>query len=193
MIFSLFSFAFASPMSDALRTYDCPRAMNISPPPTEFHFQLAIGHCYAKEGLHNDALKFYRNAPSSFLPYAKLLEAQSLHALSNHEKANEALNDAIEGAEKQLLQAKILIAQGERNRGKKLLNSLLTKKRSQAGYRPSFGDIDPAELRWLLARSAIDQGRIPAAISVLKTIWTHNPTSVYSQKTALLLADLHQR
>ncbi|MAA80532.1 MAG: hypothetical protein CL916_14855 [Deltaproteobacteria bacterium] len=190
MLTLLLSTVFASPISEALRTYDCPAALAISPPPKEFHYRMALGQCLANQGKHEQALSYYESPTSSLAPYALLLRAQSLYETDQYKKALETVQEAVEGPQKEILYAKILLKLSERKAARKKLNALLTKKRIKKGFRPQHGDIDPAEVRWLLAQNAIDQGRIPAAIPVLYTIWTHNPTSPYSQKSENLLLDI---
>jgi soluble lytic murein transglycosylase-like protein/TolA-binding protein len=192
MFFFLFSTVFASPISEALRTYDCARALAVTPPPEEFHFRMALGNCLAKQGQHEEALLYYDSPPVDLAPYAHLLKAHSLYSTKNYKNAQVILKDAIDGAQKQLLEAKILMKLGERRTARKKLNLLLTKKRSKQGFRPEHGDIDSAEIRWLLAQSAIEQGRITSAIPVLYKIWTHNPTSSYSQQSEQLLTELKE-
>lgn len=190
-MFSLFlSVAFASPISEALRTYDCPAALAITPPPSEFHFRMAMGNCLANQNKHAQALSYYQAPPSELASYAALLTAKSLFATGEYKQAQAKLEDAVAGPQKELLSAKILLQLSERRDARQKLNLLLNKTRSAAGFRPAHGDIDPAEVRWLLAKNAIDQGRIPSAIPVLYTIWTHNPTSIYAQKAENLLLDI---
>lgn len=191
MLFWFFTSLLAAPLSEALRTYDCPKAIAMTPP-SEYHFRLALGLCHAQKEQHQQALAFYSEPTKNLAPYAALLRAQSLYALREFKAAQEELSKAVKGTQKTLLEAKILLELGDRTSAKKQLNSLLTKTRGAAGFLPSFGDIDSAEIRWLLAKAAIDQGRIPAAIPVLYTIWTHNPTSIYSEKAERLLIELKE-
>ena len=190
MIALFLSMAFASPVSEALRTYDCPNALSITPPPNDFHFRMALGNCLANQDKHTEALAYYEAPTSALTPYAALLKAKSLYATGQYKQAQNTLKDAVQGPQKNLLSAKILLQLSERRAARQTLNLLLTKKRSKAGFRPEHGDIDTAEVRWLLAQNAIDQGRIPSAIPVLYTIWTHNPTSIYSKKAEHLLLEI---
>lgn len=190
MLTLLLSTILASPISEALRTYDCPSALAIEPSPTEFHYRMALGQCLANQGKHDEALPYYLSPTPALASYAALLHAQSQYETKKYKDALETIQNAIDCPQKELLSAKILLKLSERKAARLKLNALLTKKRSKSGFRPAHGDIDPAEVRWLLAQNAIDQGRIPAAIPVLYTIWTHNPTSSYSQKTEKLLLEI---
>ena len=107
MLLAFLSFAFSSPLSDALRTYDCPTAIDHSMP-ADFHMRMGIGYCHAKQNQHETALQFYQDPPEGLRPFAALLEAESRFALSQYQAAAKQLSVAVKGERTTLLRAKIL-------------------------------------------------------------------------------------
>ncbi len=73
-----------------------------------------------------------------------------------------------------------LIAMEDAAGAAKVLTDMLNGPLSKPGARPVPGGVDPAEIRFVLARALRDKGDIQAGHTVLKTIWTHNPTSDFA-------------
>ena len=63
----------------------------------------------------------------------------------------------------------------------------LLKHKSNRGYIPSAGEVDPAEVRWLLAEGAVKRGSIDGAKQMWWNIWIYNPTSSFSKKAVIQL------
>lgn len=61
-----------------------------------------------------------------------------------------------------------------------VLTGMLKGPLSKPGARPAPGGVDPAEIRFTLARALRDKGDDAASHKVLQTIWTHNPTSDFA-------------
>lgn len=61
-----------------------------------------------------------------------------------------------------------------------VLAGMLKGSAAKPGARPAPGGVDPAEIRFTLARALRDRGDDAASYEVLKTIWTHNPTSDFA-------------
>ena len=75
--------------------------------------------------------------------------SKALEILSSQETSDPTL---------QLMLAKLLLGKEEYTQARDVLRPLLKHKRSSRGYIPSAGEIDPAEVRWLLAEGAVKKG-----------------------------------
>ena len=70
----------------------------------------------------------------------------------------------------------------------KTLNALLTNELGAPGRLPKPGGLDPAEVRWRLADTAVRRGTPERAVPVWKTIWVRNPTSPRAKEAEMRLA-----
>jgi soluble lytic murein transglycosylase-like protein len=62
------------------------------------------------------------------------------------------------------------------------LGALLTNELGAPGRLPKPGGLDPAEVRWRLADTAVRRGTPERAVPVWQSIWTLNPTSSRSKE-----------
>ena len=113
---------------------------------------------------------------------------QAYEQLGEISKALEILSSQeISDPTLQLMLAKLLLGKEEYTQARDVLRPLLKHKRSNRGYIPSAGEIDPAEVRWLLAEGAVKRGLIDGAKQMWWNIWIYNPTSKFSKKVVIQL------
>ena len=199
-LFSLISMSFALDpnASMALKRGDCQSALlSLEDPKTELEL-LAAGKCQLKIGEYGAAADLLEQIPPGpYLPYGQLILAQSKLTMGDPQAALNILEKQDPSGplkeNLQLLKAQTLLKLKRYIEARDLLRPLLTKKRSAPGYRPSDGDIDPAEVRWLLAEGARLRGDHLAAIPVWWNIWTHNPESDFENRVIRRLIQYGER
>ena len=73
---------------------------------------------------------------------------------------------------------------GDHEGARVAFNALLTNTLGAPGRLPTPGGLDPAEVRWRLADTAVRRGVPARAVPVWQAIWTRNPTSPRSAEAA---------
>ena len=107
--------------------------------------------------------------------------------------AEELLQEADLKEHAQLLKAKAAISNEQYIAARDALRPLLQGKQNQIWLSPSSSEVDPAEVRWLLAEGARLRGAPKVAIPAYWKIWTANPTSLYSSLAEEKLIALGER
>lgn len=194
MLYSLIALAFGNPQqaSIALKQSNCAKAIAAYPAPVESHYKLAIGQCHLSMGNFDEATKLLQEVDGDFQHLAAELLAQT--ALL-HLQPNQALLFAqnLQSPKAQLIKAQAYLHLEEYYQTRDLLRPLLTNQNNGDGYIPQPNEIDPAQVRWLLAESARLRGATTSAIPVYWRIWMSNPTSKYSELSAERLIALGER
>jgi soluble lytic murein transglycosylase-like protein/TolA-binding protein len=185
----------------ALRQGNCATAVLELPNPTEWYEQLAIGRCYVSLGKIDAAELTLSEVSGEWAPMALLYRSQAASlggdsyqalVLANRVLDTANISDAIR-TQATLEKARALIATEQYIDARDFLRPLLTPKNTVDGYRPHQNEIDPAEVRWLLAEGARLRGSTTASIPVYWKIWTANPTSTFSTLAEERLTTLGQR
>jgi soluble lytic murein transglycosylase len=177
----------ADPVTEALSVGDCSGALGArGEQPVTGATALALAHCQLKLGQPAEALSTLSQMKSArLLAYRKALEGQARLEAGQPDAAITALSTALSKPALQeplRSQVRFSLAMAKVKRGdlegaRAALNALLTQRLSAAGRLPSPGGLDPAEVRWQLAETAVRRGASARAVPVWRTIWTRNPTS----------------
>lgn len=197
LLSSLLAFASPEQASIYLRQGNCYDAIRVYPAPTEDHYRLAIGKCHLQMGQLSSAEAILSEVDGSLKKHAtRYRSATALLAGETYKAqilAEELLQDPDLREEAQLLKAKAAVANEQYIVARDSLRPLLSGKRADDGYLPAASEIDPAEIRWLLAEGARRRGSANASISAYWKIWTANPTSAYSALAEEKLIALGER
>ncbi len=186
-------------LSDALSVGDCSGALAASKAQPSSHsgaVPLAIARCQVQLGQPTEALSTLGAASDTELrAYTLAIRGWALLESGEPIDAVQALQAAIEDARLAeplrsqahfwLAKATLQIDAGQSAQA--ILNKLLTKDLGAAGRLPKPGGLDPAEVRWLLADTAVREGTPEQAIPVWQAIWTRNPTSDRARQAELRL------
>ena len=181
-----------SELSTYLRMGDCHGALEVdlsNESNLDDVFRVALGRCLLKTQKPQQALEMLEGVSADYVSQQKTLYmVQSYEQLAEIQKALEILSsqDASDPT-LQLMLAKLLLSKEEYIQARDVLRPLLKHKRSNRGYIPSAGEIDPAEVRWLLAEGAIKRGLINGAKQMWWNIWMYNPTSKFSKEAVIQL------
>lgn len=199
----ILSTAIAAPqeVGVALRQGNCSIATEYTPSAEEWNYQLAIGKCLIELGQIDRAAALLLQVPEPWTGHAELYQAQGTALIQQHTKAIQLSQSVLERpnlspelkASASLILARSYIAEGAYLKARDLLRPLLTPKRTVDGYIPAANEIDPAEVRWLLAEGARLRGSTTSSIPVYWRIWMSNPTSIYAQFSEEKLIELGER
>ena len=147
---------------------------------------LALAQCQLQMGQPSAALSSLALLKSArLLPYRYALEGQARLEAGEYSSAIAVLGKALSKPslkEPLRSQARFALAMarlksGDLDGARTGLNALLTSSLSAAGRLPRPGGLDPAEVRWHLADTAVRRGASARAVPVWQAIWTRNPTS----------------
>lgn len=200
MFFSLVLSAYATPPAEtgiALRQGNCSKAIASYPTPQEPQYKLAIARCHIALGDLPIAEQMLDSIQGPLQPYATMYQAESAilrqdallakNLAKEVEKIPDLKNRSL------LIQAKAEMQSKHYLEARDILRVLLTPQISVDGYVVNPNEIDPAEIRWLLAEGARLRGATDSAIPVYWKIWTSNPTSNYARLAEEKLISLGQR
>lgn len=194
---SFLALASSEQASIYLRQGNCYQAIQVYPEPEENHYKLAIGKCYLQMGQLEQAEFLLDEVGIPLKKYATQYRAEAALLAGETYKAQilaeELLSDTELREQAQLLKAKAAIANEQYIAARDALRPLLKGKRAQPGYLPSSSELDPAEVRWLLAEGARLRGAPKSAIPAYWKIWTTNPTSLYATLAEEKLIALGER
>ena len=173
----------------ALRQGNCSVAAEYTPTSEEWNYQLAIGKCLIELGQIDRGAALLSQVPEPWTGHAQLYQAQGTALIQQFPAAIQLSQSVLKRpnlspdlkASATVILARSYIAEGEYLQARDLLRPLLTPERSVDGYIPSANEIDPAEVRWLLAEGARLRGSTASSTPVYWRIWMSNPTSVYAQ------------
>ena len=179
MFFSIHTCEAHSELSTYLRMGDCYGALKVDisgESNLDDVFRVALGRCLIKTQKPQQALEMLEEVTADYVSQQKTLYmVQAYEQLGEISKALEIFSSQeTSDPTLQLMLAKLLLGKEEYTQARDVLRPLLKHKRSNRGYIPSAGEIDPAEVRWLLAEGAVKRGLIDGAKQMWWNIWIYN-------------------
>ena len=130
----------------------------------------------------NDVPKHWQGHTSALTGIAALQAENTPEAVQHLQRA--LTNPRLRGPLRQHATfnlGRALLAMEDASGAVDVLTGMLNGPLAKPGARPAPGGVGPAEIRFTLARALRAKGDDAAARRVLKTIWTHNPTSDFAE------------
>ena len=183
-----------SAVTEALSVGDCTGAIRAQGTQSaQGATALALARCHLSQGDSTAALQHLNNVSDAQLqPYAQALMGQAKLAAGSPSAATPHLRAALAAdilkdpvrSQARFALAMAQVQTGNLDGARTGLNALLTQHLAAPGRLPSPGGLDPAEVRWHLADTAVRRDVPARAILVWQAIWTRNPTSARSSDAA---------
>lgn len=190
----------ASPLSGALQTGNCAKALEADKSDATPAQELALAKCILAAGDSRTAIKTFQKLEShaDLAPYARYLRAEASYDAEEYATTAELLSSPFPFSAQSmrkvaLLKGKAYIQSGDYIAGRDAIRPILDTKIAEQAYIPDPMDADPAEARWWLAEGARLRGSPEAGKSVLYRIWTDNPTSDFAEKAEKRLISMGER